>query len=240
MLDFLRRGSVKAGIEPARAGQAPTVVDHASSRSFRAKSGDRVRLSGRPDPAEVLPILLEGIAHEAVEVVTPRAAELSDATPTLERPEEARQWLRAHEANGPVARHAILVLESTGAADLAVDGLACALLHGDVDATGYPEEDAVVGGYASHWDEDTGDLTVRPVVAWGGAGLRGDTERQAHRLIGLLQARLHAQAEGDIGVAVGEAAQAATGEHLCPHCGFELGGPRAMFCPKCGMRIRQG
>lgn len=239
MLDFLRRGSVKTGPEPARAGQAPTVVDHAASRSFRAKSGDRVRLSGRPDPAEVLPILLEGIAHEAVEVVPPRAAEFSDAAPTLEQPEVARQWLRAHEANGPVARHTILVLESTGAADLAVEGLACALLHGDRDASGYPEEDAIVGGYASRWDEKSGDLIVRPVVAWGGSGLRGDTERHAQQLIGLLHARLLERAEGEA-PATEPQGDAAAERDRCPHCGFEVASPHAMFCPKCGMRIRQG
>ena len=79
----------------------------------------------------------------------------------------------------PITRHALVVLESIDAIDLAFDTFACALLDGETDTSGYPEYNAVVGGVASHWDEVTGDMIVRGVVGWGGKGVRGDTDRTA-------------------------------------------------------------
>lgn len=241
MLDFLKRGGRRGAAPlPAPPERTAVVTDHMASVQYRAKSGTGVRLSGRPDPAELLPAMLDGIAMGDVEVVEPRAVEFSDAVPALERPHDAKQWLEAHEGHGPIARHAVLVLESVGAADLAIDAVACALLHGDLDMNGYPEEDAVVGGYASRWDEEHGDLIVRPVVAWGGRGLRGDTERHAHHLVVRLHQRLVAQAADAAGGGAGRRAEVDEADrHTCPHCGFELTSPGAMFCPKCGMRIER-
>ena len=109
--------------------------------------------------------------------------EFSQATPTIVRPSEAMQWLNAHHIHSPITRHALVVLESIDAIDLAFDTFVGALLDGEVDTSGYPEYSAVVGGVASHWDEGTGDMIVRAVVGWGGKGVRGDTDRIGARLL---------------------------------------------------------
>ena len=70
------------------------------------------------------------------------------------------QWLNAHHVHSPITRHALVVLESIDAIDLAFDTFVCALLDGEVDTSGYPEYNAVVGGVAAHWDEATGDMIV--------------------------------------------------------------------------------
>ena len=69
------------------------------------------------------------------------------------------------------------------AIDLVYETLVCGLLDGETDTTGYPEYNAIVGGVVSHWDEVTGDMIVRAVVGWGGKGVRGDTDRNAARLL---------------------------------------------------------
>ena len=94
------------------------------------------------------------------------------------------QWLNVHHILSPITRHALVVLESIDAVDLAFDTFACALLDGEVDTSGYPEYNAVVGGVAAHWDEATGDMICRAVVGWGGKGVRGDTDRIGSRLLG--------------------------------------------------------
>ena len=93
------------------------------------------------------------------------------------------QWLNAHHAHSPITRHALVVLESIDAVDLAFDTFACALLDGEIDTSGYPEYNAIVGGVASHWDEATGDMICRAVVGWGGRGVRGDTDRIGAKLL---------------------------------------------------------
>ncbi len=45
------------------------------------------------------------------------------------------------------------------------------MLRGEIDTSGYPEYDAIVGGVAFHWDEASGDMVVRGVVGRG-AGMR--------------------------------------------------------------------
>src|SRR4026207_1472398 len=89
----------------------------------------------------------------------------------------------APPVHSPVTRHALVVLESIDAIDLAFDTFVCALLDGEVDTSGHPEDSAVVGGVASHWDESTGDMIVRAVVGWGGKGVRGDTDRIGAKLV---------------------------------------------------------
>ena len=110
-------------------------------------------------------------------MVEPLELEFAQAVPEIARPSEAMQWLNAHHHLSPITRHALVVLESIDAVDLAFDTFACALLDGEMDTSGYPEYNAVVGGVASHWDEATGDMIVRGVVGWGGKGVRGDTDR---------------------------------------------------------------
>jgi hypothetical protein len=93
------------------------------------------------------------------------------------------QWLQAHSGTSPIARHALVVLESIGAVDVSFETFVVSLLHGDVDTSGYPEYNAIVGGVVSHWDESTGDMIVRAVVGWGGKGVRGDTDRIGTRIL---------------------------------------------------------
>ena len=119
----------------------------------------------------------------SIEVIEPLPVELASAAPTIVRPVEAARWLEAHHQRSPVARHALMVLESVDAVDLAFDTLVCALLEGETDTAGYPDYGAIIGGFASHWDEATGDIIVRAVVGWGGRGARGDSERVATRLL---------------------------------------------------------
>ena len=94
------------------------------------------------------------------------------------------QWLNAHHVHSPITRHALVVLESIDAVDLAFDTFVCSLLDGEVDTSGYPEYNAIVGGVAAHWDEATGDMICRAVVGWGGKGVRGDTDRIGAKLLG--------------------------------------------------------
>ena len=75
------------------------------------------------------------------------------------------------------------MLESVDAIDLAFDTFVGGLLDGELDTSGYPEYNAIVGGVASHWDEMNGDMIVRAVVGWGGRGVRGDTDRNASRIL---------------------------------------------------------
>ena len=128
--------------------------------------------------------MLVGLARAEIEVVEPLPIEFSQATPTIVSPSEAMQWLNAHHVHSPITRHALVVLESIDAVDLAFDTFVCALLDGEVDTSGYPEYNAIVGGVASHWDEATGDMICRAVVGWGGKGVRGDTDRIGAKLLG--------------------------------------------------------
>ena len=148
---------------------------------YAGKSSEGVRMRTGPNAMAELPSMLHGLAKSEIEVVEPLPIEFSQATPVISRPSEAMQWLNAHHVHSPVTRHALVVLESIDAIDLAFDTFVCALLDGEVDTSGYPEYNAVVGGVASHWDESTGDMIVRAVVGWGGKGVRGDTDRIGSR-----------------------------------------------------------
>jgi hypothetical protein len=248
-LEFLRRkpgGSAasKAGApQPAVPVREPVVPeeavaqDHQLRLTFGAKTSSGVRLTGGPQLLGALPQMLAGVAMTQVEVVEPRVTTLAVAAPSIIRPEEASEWLRAHAGNSPITRHALYVLESLDAIDLAYDTFACALLDGVVDPAGYPEYASIVGGVAAHWDEATGDLIVRAVVGWGGRGARGDTDRTANRLLGLLLGNILESGES-LGLTNPErpAGPAGTGV-TCQHCGYANVHPRAVYCPKCGMRM---
>ena len=132
-----------------------------------------------PNARRELPGMLLGLTENEIEVVEPLPVEFSEAAPYITHPSEAMQWINAHHGNSPIARHAISVLETVGALDLAFDTFVVTLLDGETDTSGYPEYNAIVGGVASHWDEATGDMIVRALAGWGGKGVRGDTDRTA-------------------------------------------------------------
>jgi len=142
----------------------------------------------------------------------------------------------ARRQASPVTRHALFVLEQTEAVDMTIDTLVCGLLLGETDTSGYPTFDAITGGLASHFDDLTGELVVRAVLGWGGKGQRGDTERNAQRLLSNLQQQILAS-----GLAVGSAdapvSRDAGEGKICGHCGFDARGTGAFYCPKCGMRL---
>lgn len=206
--------------------------------AYGAKSSDGVRMAVGVNPFDVLRGLVASFALGDVEVVEPRPVEFAQASPDLERPSDALQWVSAHADLGPVARHAVMTLELVDALDPSVDTLVCGLLAGDIDTTGYPLFDAVAGGVAAHWDESTGDLIVRGIVGWGGRGVRGDTERTAAKLInGLVNALRMAAGAGPITTEERPVPVASGVGLMCPSCGYSSSVERAFYCPKCGMRL---
>ena len=244
-LEFLRRKGGAPKGQPDTAPEPPSAVpeeavaeDHQLRLNFGAKTSNGVRLQGGPNLLAVLPGMLAGIAKTTVEVVEPRATTLASASPSIIRTAEATDWLRAHGDLLPITRHALWVLESLDAIDPAYDTFACALLDGTVDTGGYPEYASIVGGVAAHWDEATGDLIVRAIVGWGGRGARGDTDRIATRLVGLLLGSI-LESGAALGFTAAERPGAAPGgtSVTCQHCGYPLVHPRAVYCPKCGMRM---
>lgn len=238
-MSFLRRKKQQAVPPP------PTPVleevaaqQYAVKLNYLARSSDGMRLQADPSSRAILPSVVEPLAKSPVEVLEPLRHEYADAAPNPERLHEMQQWIVARGAVGPIGRHALLVLESTDAVDMTVDTFVCALLHGEVDTSGYPDYAAIVGGLASHWDELSGDLIVRAVVGWGGKGMRGDTERIGGRLLSSLYQQVLATGLV-LGAAAATARPASVGERggpICQHCGFE-GTAGAFYCTKCGMRM---
>ena len=251
-LDFLkRRNATDTPTQPAAPspGQraAITLPEEVVAQEFQlklyyaGKSSEGVRMRTGPNAMAELPAMLHGLAKSEIEVVDPLPIEFSQATPTISRPSEAMQWLNAHHVHSPVTRHALVVLESIDAIDLAFDTFACALLDGEIDTSGYPLYNAIVGGAASHWDESTGELIVRAVVGWGGKGVRGDTERIASRILSGIFSNILASNYA-LGLAPVELPVPAAGRGglVCAHCGFSSAHERAFYCPKCGMRLLRG
>jgi hypothetical protein len=243
-LEFLRR---KNAAPAAASTPEPTMPeesvaqDHVLKLYYAGKSSEGVRMKTGPRALAELPRMLAGLAITDIEVVEPLAIEFSEATPIISRPSEAMQWLNAHHSLSPITRHALVVLESIDAIDLAFDTFACALLDGEVDTSGYPEYNAVVGGVASHWDEATGDMIVRAVVGWGGKGVRGDTDRIGARILaGLLTQVLANQYALGLTAIERPVPAAGRGGLVCAHCGFASAHERAFYCPKCGMRLLRG
>jgi hypothetical protein len=248
-LDFLkRRGSAEAA--PAATAPAPksglmpeevVAQDHQLKLYYAGKSSEGVRLKAGPAAIAELPMMLVGLARAEIEVVEPLAIEFSQATPTIVSPAEAMQWLNAHHAHSPITRHALVVLESIDAVDLAFDTFVCSLLDGEVDTSGYPEYNAIVGGVAAHWDEATGDMICRAVVGWGGKGVRGDTDRIGAKLLaGILSNILASQYALGLTSIERPVPAAGRGGLVCAHCGFASAHERAFYCPKCGMRLLRG
>jgi hypothetical protein len=249
-LDFLKRRPA-AEAAPPGVPQPPTAAvtlpeevvaqDHQLRLNFAGKSSEGVRMQAGAGAISELPTMLAGLAQSEIEVVEPLPIEFSQATPVITHPSEAMQWLNAHHGHSPITRHALFVLESIDAVDLAFDTFACTLLDGDLDTSGYPEYNAVVGGAAAHWDEATGDLIVRAVVGWGGRGVRGDTDRIGQRMLGALLSNILANQHA-LGLTAVERPVPAAGRGglVCAHCGFASAHERAFYCPKCGMRLLRG
>ncbi len=215
--------------------------DHQLKLYYAGKSSEGVRMKSGPKAMAELPGMLAGLAKTEIEVVEPLPIEFSQATPTIAHPSEAMQWLNAHHVHSPITRHALVVLESIDAVDLAFDTFACTLLDGEVDTAGYPEYNAILGGVASHWDEATGDMICRGVVGWGGRGVRGDTDRLGAKLLsGILTNILASQYAQGIASIERPVPAAGRGGLVCAHCGFASAHERAFYCPKCGMRLLRG
>jgi hypothetical protein len=249
-LDFLKRkGSTDASATPAAATAASSVLlpeevvaqDHLLKLYYAGKSSEGVRLKAGPKAIAELPTMLVGLAQAEIEVVEPLPIEFSQATPNIVSPSEAMQWLNAHHVHSPITRHALVVLESIDAVDLAFDTFVCSLLDGEVDTSGYPEYNAIVGGVAAHWDEATGDMICRAVVGWGGKGVRGDTDRIGAKLLGGILSNILAS-QYALGLTAVERPMPAAGRGglVCAHCGFASAHERAFYCPKCGMRLLRG
>jgi hypothetical protein len=249
-LEFLKRRGAdsESPAKPAPAAAAPIgLPEEVVAQEFQlklyyaGKSTEGVRMRAGPRALAELPQMLIGYAKGDVEVVEPLPLEFAQAMPQIAHPSEAMQWVQAHQELSPVTRHALVVLESIDAIDLAFDTFACGLLDGETDTSGYPEYNAVVGGVASHWDEATGDMIVRAVVGWGGRGVRGDTDRIAQKLLaGILGNVLGSQHAIGLTAVDRPVPAAGRGGLVCAHCGFSSGHERAFYCPKCGMRLLRG
>ena len=251
-LEFLRRRGNRPAPAPAVAPQTPgpsglalpeevVAQEHQLRLNYAGKTSEGVRIKAGPAARADITSMLAGLAQSEPEVIDPLPVEFSQATPNIVRPSEAMQWLNAHHALSPIGRHALVVLESIDAVDLAFDTLVAALLEGELDTSGYPQYNAVIGGVAAHWDEVTGDMIVRGVVGWGGRGVRGDTDRVGSKILTSVLANIMAS-EYALGLTRVERPAAATGRGgvLCGHCGFHSAHERAFYCPKCGMRLLRG
>jgi hypothetical protein len=249
-LDFLKRKNTSdaaaAAGAPVPTGSAvmpeEVVAQEFQLKLFYAgKTSEGVRMRTGQKAMTDLPSMLAGLAKAEIEVVDPLPIEFSQATPTISRPSEAMQWLNAHHVLSPITRHALVVLESLDAIDLAFDTFVCSLLDGEIDTSGYPEYNAVIGGVAAHWDEATGDMICRAVVGWGGRGVRGDTDRNGARLLASLLNNILAS-QYALGLTSIERPVPAAGRGglVCGHCGFASAHERAFYCPKCGMRLLRG
>lgn len=248
-LEFLKRKNSPdaASTEPASAARSAAMPeevvaqDHILKLYYAGKSSEGVRMKAGPSALAELPSMLVGLALSEIEVVAPLPIEFSQATPTIVTPSEAMQWLNAHHIHSPITRHALVVLESIDAVDLAFDTFVCTLLDGEVDTSGYPEYNAIVGGVAAHWDEATGDMICRAVVGWGGKGVRGDTDRIGARILGGILGNILAS-QYALGLTPVDRPVPAAGRGglVCAHCGFASAHERAFYCPKCGMRLLRG
>ncbi len=229
---------VQAPEPPPPASEGVPAQDYSLKLSYAAKTSQFILIKSGPAMAARLAAMLEGYLRGESELVEPYPPELSHASPFIARMPEAAEWLTYHRKRRPITRHALLVLEATDAIDLAFDTYVGGLLEGQVDTSGYPDYNAIVGGVVSHFDETSGDMVVRAVVGWGGRGVRGDTERTAARILSGLFNNIAADRNA-VGIASVErplVATAQTGVH-CSHCGFYSGHERAFYCPKCGMRM---
>src|SRR5207237_8127378 len=219
-----------------------TGQQYALKLAYMARRTYGLRLTNDPAVTRILPQIVEPLSNTPIEIIEPLPLEYSDATPAVERFNEMQQWVLARRDVGPIARHALYVLEMTDALDMTVDTFFSGLLQGETDTSGYPDYHAVVGGLASHFDELSGELIVRAVVGWGGKGQRGDTERIGQRLLSSLYQQVLAS-----GYSLGTAdharvmpAAGSSGGLACAHCGFESQTAGAVYCPQSGIGMARG
>lgn len=225
---------------PHRVSLPPDTIEfeEASLRlQYHSMSSHGVRMPHVDDIPTFLPKLLEGFAGN-VEVIEPLDESFQEAAPQLLRPQMALEWINAHHGRSNIGRHALYILESLDAVDLAYETFAVAMLFGDLDVDGFPRFDAIVGGPISYWDEASGDLIVRIALCWGGEGVKGDTQRTAQRLLARLMSNMLAsQNATELGRVERPVAVASQQRAACPHCGFRHMDQRAHYCPKCGLRL---
>ena len=237
-MGFFRRRKDEPAAEPAPAAPFAPVAgrQYSLALTYLARSSDPIRLAPGPEVMKTLPRIVEPLADEGVEVVAPLPIELASAAPSIERLNDLEQWIVARRNANPVTRHALYVLEQTEAVDMTIDTVICGLLNGEIDTTGYPSFDAISGGLASHFDDLTGELVVRAVVGWGGKGQRGDTERNAQRVLSNLYQQVMVSG---LDIRMGDTpVHRESGEgRVCGHCGFDARGTGAFYCPKCGMKL---
>ena len=149
-LDFLKRKNNVRPPDARRPARRPpptgsiTLPEEVVAQEYQlklyyaGKSSEGVRMQTGPNAMAELPSMLHGLAKSEIEVVEPLPIEFSQATPVIARPSEAMQWLNAHHVHSPVTRHALVVLESIDAIDLAFDTFVCTLLDGEVDTSRLP------------------------------------------------------------------------------------------------------
>jgi hypothetical protein len=242
-LSFLRRHSEPEMEEPAPRREPETIEeqDFVTKITYSSKSSEGVRMTAGPNALAELPRMIEDIAISPVETVEPLDVDLGHASVNVLEPEQVKAWLLARGHLSGITRHALIALETVGAFDPAYDTLALALLEGELDRDGYPRYNAIIGGVASHWDEATGDMIVRSIAAWGGHGVRGDTDRIAVKLIRRLFMNILDSTNAVGRIPLGSPLPAAgNGGLVCAHCGFAAAHQRAFYCPKCGMRLVRG
>ena len=247
--DFLKRNKNEPAEKPRSMGlpdpgiltEEPPAEDYELKLTYRARSSKGVRFAPGEGSVATLPHMLEQFSKTPIELIEPLDPQFADANPAIMRTIEASQWLNAHHQRSPVTRYGLQVLETLDAVDPAFESIAICLLEGSLDSAGYPDYTGIVGAIASYWDEVSGDQMVRAIVGWGGKGVRGDTERNATRLLGrMLVAIVSSRGAAEL-VELDRPLPPDSGAGLvCPHCQFAQVGKSAFFCPKCGMRLLRG
>jgi hypothetical protein len=247
--DFLKRNKPEPESKPRSMGlpdpgiltEEPPAEDYEIKLTYRARSSKGVRFAPGEGSVMALPLMLEQFSKTPIELIEPLDPQFADANPAIMRTIEASQWLNAHHQRSPVTRYGLQVLETLDAVDPAFESIAMCLLDGTLDSGGYPDYTGIIGAVASYWDEVTGDQMVRGIVGWGGKGVRGDTERNATRLLsGILVAIVGTRGAAEV-VELDRPLPPDSGTGLvCPHCHFAQVGKSAFFCPKCGMRLLRG
>ena len=247
--DFLKRNKNEPENKPRSMGlpdpgiltEEPPAEDYELKLTYRARSSKGVRFGPGEGSVAALPLMLEQFNKTPVELIEPLDPQFADANPSIMRTIEASQWLNAHHHRSPVTRFGLQVLETLDAVDPAFESVAICLLEGSLDSGGYPDYTGIIGAVASYWDEVTGDQMVRGIVGWGGKGVRGDTERNATRILSsMLVAIVGSRGAAEV-VELDRPLPPDSGTGLvCPHCQFAQVGKSAFFCPKCGMRLLRG
>ncbi len=218
--------------------EAPNASEFSLKLSYGAKASEIVQIRNSKGMTSRLVDMLGGYVKSDPETIEALPPEFAQSSPYIERVPGSIYWLQYHQQRSPIARHALVVFETTDAVDMVYESLVVGLLDGHLDTSGYPDYNAIVGGVVSHWDENTGDLLVRGIVGWGGKGLRGDTERTAGRILGGIFNNVVADSQSLGIVSVQRPLPVVgAGGTVCPHCGYNSGHERAFYCPKCGMRM---